>query len=321
MVSNRKSDVPLSLLIFIYLLSVLVIYFNQTFKWHSTTNYTFNFFSINIYVAKSLNIIFLLVNIFFIRTIFTNRDRKISGDITSFVYALIHNKIWFLNTLNNYLISDFFILLILYILNPKDQKQKINLLIFYLACFFGLGFLSGINIFYSFFIPIVLFNLFLITDMKSWIIFFLGFLLPVYFFVSISWLLDYDPLLYLQIILENSLYKLSQFTFTDFKFSGEFQWINFGVIVLIGLIFIAGLKEWSEVNFYSTNERRMALFFFLLMFFSLVNYLLIHIFYHQQALSVIALPFAYYLGNLLNKMYSKTRYFILLLLFILTVFL
>jgi len=322
MVSSRKLDFPSSVFIFVYLLSVLIIYFNQHFKWHTANYHTYSFFSINDYIAKSINIIFLLFNTFFIKTIFTNKDRNILGDFHSFVYVLVHNKVWFLNAINNYLINDFFILLTLYILNPKDQKQKMNLLIFYLACFFGLGFLIGINFVYSFLVPLFLFNLFLISDIKSWVIFFLGYLLPIYFFVSISWLLDYEPLLYLQVILENSFYNLSQFSFANFKFLVDFQWLkSFGVIILIVLIFITWLKEWTEVNFYSNFERRMALFFFIFMFVSLINYLLIHVFYHQQALSVIALPFAYHLGKLLNKINLRTKYFVIFLLFALTVFL
>lgn len=322
MVSIRKSEsISIGILLSLYVLSLLLVGINYYFQIVEINIYQNAFFYLNKYVSLFINIVFLIVNSILINRVFTQRDRNIHGIYAAFIYLLVNNKIWFFNSINNYLVSDFFILISIYLINPQEVKKRLDLLVFYIACFFGLGFLSGIHLVYSFIIPILIFNLFLSAHWKTRVIFILGFLVPVYFFTTISLLTDKNPFLYLRILWDNSSYHLNQFSVSDFTVLRMGQWLNISILINLGLILLAGLKEWNDVYFYSTRERRIAMFFFLLMFFSLINYTLIYLFYHQHSFSVLSLPYAYYLGNLINKVSLKVKYFILFLLFILTVFL
>lgn len=315
---NEISETGLWIL---YVLSLLVVWLNVHFNLSKIYIYQSEFLFVPANVARAVNLIFLVLNALLIRRIFTVRDRNILGVFPMFVYLLFHNKWWLFDTINNYLISDFFILVSLYAIGSRETKHKINIFVFYLAGFFGAGFLSGINFVYSFIIPVFIFNLFLLSDWKSWIIFILGFLMPIYFFVTINWLSDNNPFLYLEILLQHSFYRLGTFSLKEFSFTEEWKWVNTSIVVSIVLLFLSGLQELRDVGFYSGRERRIALFFFFLMFFSLINYFLIYFVYSKNALSVIALPYAYYLGHLLNKVTGKLKYFILFLIFLLTVFL
>ncbi|MCX7729180.1 MAG: hypothetical protein N2203_06900 [Bacteroidia bacterium] len=322
MIYQRKTnDFPLAALLLLYLLSLVLVWLNQKLQLNKAEYFQHNFFSINIFAAKIINAVFLLINGFLINQIFSRKERHISGLYAVFIYLLVHNKWWLFENLNNYLISDFFILIALFFIRPKEVKKKMNLIVFYLSILFGIEFLAGIHILYSLIIPTFLFAIFLSIDWKSWLIFILGFLTPVYFFITVSWLLDKNPVLFLKAVFEYNSFRLNTFSLGEFSFTGELQWINIGIVILVFLAFLSGLKELQHVNYYSTSDRRLALFFFLLMFFSLINYFLIYVFYHQHAFSIIALPYAYYVGNLLNKTNQRVRYLILFLLFVLTVFL
>ncbi|GAB4201022.1 MAG: hypothetical protein Fur0023_04980 [Bacteroidia bacterium] len=317
----KSNEIPVSILVFLYLLSVGLVWINRHFHLSDTELYQHSFLSINIIVAKIINAVLVIANAIFIRKIFTRRNRNISGSYGMFVYLLINNKWWIFETINNYLISDLFILIPLYLIAHQEKKKKINLMVFYLSALFGVGFLSGIHIIYSFFIPIFIFTLFLSWDWKSWIIFLLGFLCPIYFFVTIVWLTDKLPLLFLKALVEHNSYPLHSFSSDIFSYLIKLPVTNTGISIIIILAFLSGLKELNSVYYYSATERRIALFFFLLMLFSFINYALIYVFYRKHTFAVIALPYSYYIGNLLNKSSFKIRYIVLFLIFLLTSFL
>lgn len=321
MVSKKATDsIPVFVLWFIYLLSLILLFFNKQVQLNPIKYYEASFFSVNEYVAKVLNLIFLIINFFLIGRVFENKDRHVSGILIAFVYLIFQNNIWLLNHINNYLISDFFILVSLLLINPQEVKRRLDIFVFYLAIVFSIGFLSGINFIYTFIIPILIFNLFLVSVWRTWVIFLLGFILPVYFLITIHWYFDREIALYFQILAERSFYKFSSFSNLSIEPLKEMQWMNVGLLLIIFLAFIAGLREWQDVYFYSTRERRIALLFFFLMFFSWGNYLLIYWVYQQYAPSVIALPYAYYVGKFLNKVPYKAKYFLLFMLLILTSF-
>ena len=318
--SVKKSEsIPVFTIGALYVLSVVLSYVNLSLHFNSIDYYKFSLFPVRPYWAKVINVLFLVVNVFFISTIFTNKDRGVWGEVVGFVYLLMHNKIWFDNHLNPYLISDFSILLSLFFIVLKESKQRINIVVFYLSLVFGIFFLFGLNLVYAFIIPIFLFTLFLRFDWKSWIIFLMGFLLPVYFYVTIYLLINKNPWLYLSILFNYSLGKMFQIQ----DILGAFQQplTNIAILLVLVVLFISGLKEWSEASFYSTKDRRVALFFFFLMFFSLLNYFYIYITYHQYSYSVIALPYSYYVGRYLNKVSGKLRYFLIFVILILVSFL
>lgn len=319
--STKLNEFNVSFFILFYVIALLLVVLNTYFHFNDTGFYQYSFFFIHPLVSKFINLFFLVCNLFLVKTIFTNKDRAISGFFPMFIYGLIHIKWWILENINYYLISDFFILIVLYSIPSRDSKKNINLLVFYLASLFGVGFLIGINFVYSFVIPILLFNLFLLSDWKSWIVFLLGFFMPLYFYITVALLNNYNPFLFLRILVDNSFYNLNHWSLSDFSLSRELEWINIGIFIILSLLVIANVKEWQDVNFYSTKGRRISLFFFFLMLFSLVNYFLIYVLYHKHAFSVIALSYAYYIGNLLNKTSYRTRYFILFLVFVITVFL
>ncbi len=321
MVSKKSTDsIPVFVLWVVYLLSLVLLFFNKQVQLNPIKHYEVSFFSVNEYVAKGLNLIFLIINFFLIGRVLENKDRQVSGVLIAFVYLLFQNNIWLLKHINNYLISDFFILVSLLLINPQEVKQRLDIFVFYLAIVFSIGFLSGINFIYTFVIPILIFNLFLVSGWRTWVIFLLGFILPVYFLVTISLYFDRESALYFQILAEYSFYKFSSFPNVSIELLKEMQWMNVGILLIIFLVFIAGLREWQDVYFYSTRDRRIALLFFFLMFFSLGNYLLIYWVYQQYAPSVIALPYAYYVGKFLNKVSRKAKYFLLFILLILTSF-
>lgn len=316
----RKSEsISLFTMSVLYVLSIVLSYVNLSLHLNSIDYYKFNLFPIYPYWAKVINVLFLVVNVFFISKIFTNKDRDIAGEIVGFVYLLMHNKIWFDNHLNPYLISDFSILISLYFIVPKDTKQRINIVVFYLSLVFGIFFLFGLNLVYAFIIPMFLFILFLKFDWKSWIIFLLGFLLPVYFYVTVYLLLNKNPWLYLGILVNYSIGKM--FQIQDILMVFQQSLTNIAILFVLIVLFVSGLKEWSDVSFYSSKDRRVALFFFFLMFFSLFNYFYIYITYHQYSYSVIALPYSYYVGRYLNKISGKLRYFLMIVILILVSFL
>lgn len=320
-VQSRSEGNEVFVMWFLYFLSLILVWINYHYQVSQINLYQFSFLFIANSLAKIINTIFLIINAILINIIFTNKDRRLYGYYPMFVYLLVHNKWWLFENINYYLVSDFIILISLYFIRPQETKKKLNLLIFYFAAFFGAGFLIGINFFYSFIVPVFIFNVFLLSDWKSWGIFLLGLLMPLYFFVTISLFVEHDAMLFLKILIHHSFYKLGQFSLKDFSFAGELQWANIGIAIVLILLMLSGLQEFKDANFYSTKDRRIAIFFFFLMFFSLINFSLIYFFYHQHAFSVIALPYAYYLGGFLNKTSIQSRYFILFLIEILTVFL
>ncbi|GIV26249.1 MAG: hypothetical protein KatS3mg027_0063 [Bacteroidia bacterium] len=320
-VRTQRFSVSIGVWILLYFISLLIVYFNYSLHLTPISFHDVSFFSVNSYVAKGINFLIVVSNFTLISKIFHNRDRGIAGMNMGWVYLMMQNKIWFMQNVNQYLVNDFIILAVLLFINPQEIKKRLNIFVFYLAMFFSIGFLLGVHFMYTFIIPILIFNFFLISDWKSWVIFILGFLLPIYFFITIASLLNIDFSLYFQSLLEYTMYKVMTFRMSNFEVLTQLHWTEGSVLLLtIGLVFISGLKEWQDVNFYSTRERKLALLFFFLMFFSLINYLFIFLIYHQYAPHVIALPFAYYISHFINKVENKLGYFILFILVILTSF-
>lgn len=320
-VQTQRFSVSIRIWVLLYFISVLIVYLNSSFGLTSIRFYDVGFFSVNSHIAEGINFLLVVSNFVLISKIFHNRERGISGIMIGMVYLMMENKIWWMQNLNHSLINDFFVLLALLFINPQEIKQHLNLLIFYLAIFFSIGFLIGVHFIYSFIIPILFFNFFLITDWKSWIVFILGYLLPIYLLLAISSLLNIDISLYIQSLIEYFMYKINALQLNNFEKLVQLQWTEGSVLILtIGLVFISGVKEWQESYFYSTRERRLALLFFFLMFFSFINFLLIFLIYHQYAPHVIALPFAYYVGHWITKVENKLGYFILFVLVVLTSF-
>lgn len=318
---KQTKDISVAGLVLMYFLSVGIIFFNQHFQILDEGYATFSLLAISKFWAIFINLIFLGTNSFFTGKILTNRDRNINGNIPAFLYLLLHNKVWFLHTLNNYLVSDFFILSSLLFINPRETKQRLNILVFYLAVLFSMGFLIGIHIAYAFIIPVVIFNIFLVSDWRTWVIFLLGFSLPVYLYLTVSWLFDKDPFLYLDVLIKHSVYSVKGLADLKHGEINKWQWADVSIVIILGLLIVSGIREWMDMPSYSARGRQMALFFFLLMFFSLIHYGLIHYWYKRYALSVIALPFSYYVGQLINKVSLKFGYFVLFLWFVLTSFL
>lgn len=318
---RKPENIPFFVLFILYITSVLFIVFNKVFRLAEDDYYQIHIFSIPQVWARGLNIIFLIANLVLIYQIFNQRERETSGTLMGFVYALMHNKIWFWNNVHQYLINDFLILIFLFFIYFREVKTHINILILYLGMFFGSEFLLGINMFYTILIPIVICSLFLMHNWKSWIIFVIGFLLPIYFLISISWLIDANSLPYLATIINQSLYTLHQWSPSRLIFVGKMQWMGLGILLNVCLLLISGLKELNDASYYSSMSRKIALFFFFLILFSFAHYLLIYLFYHQYAPSLIALAFAYYVGNYIYKAGPRLKYFILFLLFVLTSFL
>ncbi len=321
--SRKKSDsVPVFVLGLIYLLSVSFLFFNKNNYDSNTYESMSLFFFANSHFAIAFNVSFLLLNTMLIHRLFIKRDRLTSERIMVFIYFLFHTQIWFNSYVDSYLINDFFILISLFLINPHEEKRRTDLLIFYLFVFFSIGFLLGINLFYAFIIPGLLFNLLLLFGWRSWVISIFGFLFPVYLFITISWLLDYDPFLYLQINISHSLYQFSKIQWADIfskqSVQGYFQWKSLNIILVFILLIISSMKQASSMYYYSSVERRINLFFFFLMFFSLINYLLVYSFYQKYNFSLISLSFAYYIGSFLNKSSTVVKYFILFLVFVLS---
>ena len=307
-------------LMLIYLLSVGLLFFNPHFQILNRAYDTFSLLTINKFWALFINLIFLGSNSFFISKIFTKRGRDVAeGNILAFVYLLIHNKIWFLNTLNHYLVRDFFILFFLFFIYPREVKQR--LLVFYLSILFSTGFLIGIHMVYTFIIPVIIIEIFLISDWKIWIVFLLGFSLPIYLYITVFWLFDKDPFLYLNVLIKHSMYPIK--VLADIKDSGVngWRWTDVSVVFTLSLLLVSGIREWIYVHTYPVRDRQLALFFFLLMALSLVHYGLVYYWYKPYALPVMALPFSYYVGKLINKISLSFRYLVLFLLIILTSFL
>lgn len=318
---TKSNEIPVSIAVFLYLLSIGLAWMNTHLHLNDTELYQNKFLNINAVVAKIINLIFVIFNAIFIQKVLTHKNRHISGSYGMFVYLLINNKWWAFESINTYLINDLLILVSLYLLARQEKKKKINLIIFYLSIFFGIGFLSGIHIVYSFFIPVFIFILFLSWDWKTGIIFLLGFLCPIYFLVSITWLYDKLPLLFLRSLIEYNLYPFHSFSQNGFSSLTKLPITNIGITIITILAFLSGLKEFNNAYYYSNTERRKAVFFFLLMFLSFINYALIYVLYKKHAFTVIALPYSYYVGNLLNKSNAKVQYVVLFLLFLLTSFL
>ncbi len=321
MYKRKWKGISVFFLLFIYLLSLGAVILMQTMKEGEVRQYDDSFFLLVAYGAVFLNGILLFCNALLIQNIFTNRDKGIFGVVHAFVYLLLNNKVWFFDGISHYLLGDFFILISFYFIQPQETKKSINMLVFYLAAFLGGGFLIGINIFYALIVPVLILNIFLVADWKTWVIFMLGFLIPVYFYVSIGWLLEGHPLDYLRDVLAHSFDGWQSLSISDFSMTVRWRWGDLGIVLIVALSVLAGMKEAGDVYHYSSKERRWAVVFFLLMLVSFVNYILMYIFYDRCIVSVIALPFAYYVGNFINKVYSTMRYFILFLLFVLTVFL
>ncbi len=318
---TKPNEIPVFTLIFLYLLSIGLVWLNTYLHLSDTELYQNEFLNTNSIIAKIINLIFVVLNVIFIRKILTQKNRYVSGSYAVLVYLLINNKWWVFENINTHLINNLLILVSLYLLTRQEKKTKINLMIFYLSIFFGVGFLSGIHILYSFFTPVFMFILFLSWDWKTWIILLLGFLCPIYFLVSITWLYNESPLFFLKALIEYNSYPFRSFSQNIFSSLTELPITNIGITIITVLALLSGLKELNDVYHYSNTERRIAVFFFLLMLLSFTNYVLIYVFYRKHAFTVIALPYSYYVGNLLNKSNVKVRYIVLFLLFLLTSFL
>lgn len=323
MIRKKSEPIPIFILGIVYLLSVIFLIAGKDI---SSIYEMGILFSVSQSVAKIFNIFFLLLNSILIHKIFTKRD--ISASAIIFVYLFVHNKIWFLNSVSSYLISDFIILITLLILYSQTEKINFNIIVFYLSVLFGVEFLLGVNLFYALIIPVLLFNIFLLFDWRTWIIFISGFLFPTYLFISINWLADNDVSAHIQNVSGNAFPLIYEIFHSSWKnmFSEEnvsfyFRWESLNFFLILVLSVLSGIKEASEVYYYSLKERRIGLFFFFLLFFSLINCFFTYSFYHQYNFSVISLPFAYYVGNFLIKTSAIARYFVLFLLFVLVSFL
>lgn len=316
MTRKKSEPIPIILLGFLYLLSVLFFVLSNDVK---NVHIASILNSIPQNIAKGLNIGLLLLNTSLLRNIFKKRD--VSANIMAFVYLLLYNKIWFLNAVSTYLISDGVILFCLFVMIKQREGMNINLYVvtFYLSMLFSVEFLLGVNWVYAVIIPGLLLSIFIIPDWRLLVVFMVGILFPIYLFISIHWLITTRMPAYLQELIHNNIQPWKQLNHIQWtrEFIDTFlHWKTSNLLIVFSLSLMSGLKEATSIYYYALKQRLMALFFFFLMFFSLINYLFKYGLHQQYDFSIIALPFAYYIGQFLMKTSSIVQYFVLFLLFV-----
>lgn len=312
MYSSKKNSVSVPLLVFIYSFFVLMGYYENRYDDCSGSNLIFfNYLKCNGWCSMMFNGFFLLLNIFLIYQKFNIKNRRNEGVWNVFIYALLYSKIWFCSNYNLLLTLDAAILIFLLLLNKEYLNINQHILALYTGIIFGWIALSGLNAIIAFLESFLFILIYIKPSWKYILIFIIGFLLPVYFLISINWLMGIEPFYYIHLMVKN-FYSVQWWKW-DFDSHSGFIYTH--ILILLFLFFYSFFTEFRIMHYFTSKERKDALYFFITMLLFFLVYISNYFNFGVHLLYVLALPMAYYIGNLLCRVNNKIKYFILLIVF------